>query len=163
MLESARLQNQTVKLHLRPLQLDALVRDMVGRVRLRLPELQVEMEIKEVPPINGDSARLVQVLDNLFGNALKYAPGSPLTVRVSSDDRHVRLSLGDRGPGISEEYLPFVFERFYRVQADASATGTGLGLYICRQIILAHHGKIWVESVPNQGATFFVELPLAPT
>jgi signal transduction histidine kinase len=55
-----------------------------------------------------------------------------------------------------------VFERFYRAQADASATGTGLGLYICRQIILAHHGKIWVESVADQGCTFFIELPLSP-
>ena len=72
----------------------------------------------------------------------------------------MRFSLQDHGPGIPEEYLPFVFERFYRAQADASATGTGLGLYICRQIVLGHHGKIWVESVTDQGTTFFIELPL---
>jgi len=73
----------------------------------------------------------------------------------------VHFSLADSGPGIPEEYLPFVFERFYRAQADPSATGTGLGLYISKQIVLAHHGKIWVESVPDQGTTFFIEIPAA--
>jgi signal transduction histidine kinase len=72
----------------------------------------------------------------------------------------VTFSLQDGGPGIPEEYLPFLFERFYRVQAEASATGTGLGLYICRQIVLAHHGKIWAESLPDHGATFFTEFPV---
>jgi signal transduction histidine kinase len=103
------------------------------------------------------------VLENLFGNALKYAPGSALSVRVHSDNRAVTFSLHDDGPGIPEEYLPFLFERFYRVQAEASATGTGLGLYICRQIVLAHHGKIWAESVIDQGATFLMEFPLLAT
>ena len=163
MLESARLQSRMTKFRLQLVHFDALVQDVVTRLRLRQPALELEAQIAETPPINGDSARLLQVLENLFGNALKYAPGSPLRVRVSHDERQVRFSLEDRGPGISEEYLPFIFERFYRVQADASATGTGLGLYICRQIIQAHHGKIWVESVLDQGATFFIELPLPPS
>jgi signal transduction histidine kinase len=161
MLESARLQSQAAKFHLQPIRLDAFVMDVVSRLRQRHPDLEIRTEIGDVPPINGDASRLLQVFENLFGNALKYAPGSPLRVRLSSDERRVRFSLEDQGPGISEEYLPFVFERFYRVQADASVTGTGLGLYICRQIILAHHGKIWAESVPDQGATFFIELPLS--
>lgn len=162
MLESARLQSHTARFRLQTVHLDNLVQDVVARFRLRHPDLQVQTEIAEVPAINGDATRLVQVFENLFGNAVKYAPGSPLFVKVSTDDRQVRVSLKDWGPGILEEYLPFVFDRFYRAQADASATGTGLGLYICRQIVLAHHGKIWVESVPDQGATFFIELPLSP-
>jgi signal transduction histidine kinase len=160
MLESARLQSQTAKFRVQPVQMDALVQDVVTRVRLRHPELEIHAELAEVPPISGDAPRLVQVLDNLFGNAIKYAPGSPLFVRLSRDDRRVCFSLEDHGPGIPEEYMPFVFERFYRGDADISATGTGLGLYICRQIVLGHHGKIWVESLPEQGATFFIELPL---
>jgi signal transduction histidine kinase len=162
MLESARLQSQTAKYRMQPVQLDSLVQDMVARVRARCPDLVVRADIEDVPPINGDSARLVQVLDNLFGNALKYAPGSPLTVRVHSDHRAVTFSLQDEGPGVPEEYLPFLFERFYRVQTEASATGAGLGLYICRQIVLAHHGKIWVESPLGKGATFSIEFPPAP-
>jgi len=160
LLESARLQSQTAMLPMQPVQLDFLVQEMVARVRLRHPHLEVRAEIAEVPPISGDAPRLIQVLENLFGNAVKYAPGSPLSVRVSSDDRHVHFSLEDRGPGIPEEHRPFVFERFYRVQANSSKTGTGLGLYICRQITLAHHGKIWVESAGEQGSTFFVDLPI---
>jgi len=163
MLESARLQGQTAKFQMQTVQLDALAQDMVARVRLRVPDVEMNVSIDDVPAVNGDAARLVQVLENLFGNALKYAPGSPLSVRVRSDGRAVQFSLQDQGPGIPEEFLPLVFERFYRVQTDASPRGTGLGLYICRQIMAAHHGKIWVESVPDQGATFFIELPLPPT
>ena len=76
MLESARLQSQTAKFRLQPVQLDSLVQDMIARVRVRNPALELHAEIEDVPPINGDAARLVQVLENLFGNALKYAPGS---------------------------------------------------------------------------------------
>jgi signal transduction histidine kinase len=162
LLESARLQNQTAKFRMQPVHVDSLVQDVLARLRLRHPDLELHTEISEVPPINGDATRLVQVLDNLFSNAVKYAPGSPLTVRVTAAERQVRFSLEDRGPGIPEEYMPFVFERFYRAHADVSATGTGLGLYICKQIVLGHHGKIWVESVPDQGTTFFLELPLPP-
>jgi signal transduction histidine kinase len=160
MLESARLQSKTAKFRFQPLQLDTLVRDVVLRMQSHQPELEIGLDLERVRPIMGDAVRLGQVFENLFGNALKYAPGSPLKIRMRCDEQSVRVEFADRGPGIPEEYLPFVFERFYRVPADASSTGTGLGLYICRQIVLAHHGKIWAESVPNQGATFFIELPL---
>ena len=77
MLESARLQGQTAKFRLQPVHLDSLVRDMITRVHLRHPELEIQAACPEVPVINGDATRLVQVFDNLFGNALKYAPGLP--------------------------------------------------------------------------------------
>ncbi len=160
LLESARLQSQAAKFPLQPVQLDSLVQDAVARLRVRNPALEVHTHIEDVPPINGDAARLAQVLENLFGNALKYAPGAALIVQVKSDGRAVLFSLQDDGPGISEEYLPFLFDRFYRVQAGASTTGTGLGLYICRQIVLAHHGKIWAELTLDHGATFFIEFPV---
>jgi signal transduction histidine kinase len=66
----------------------------------------------------------------------------------------------DRGPGIPEDALSLIFERFYRVRGEKSVTGTGLGLYICRQIIQAHRGKIWAESTPGQGTTFLIQLPI---
>ena len=72
----------------------------------------------------------------------------------------VAWTTGDPG----EEHLPFIFERFYRVRGGEKAvTGTGLGLYICRQIIQAHRGKIWAESTPGQGPTFFIQLPIDST
>jgi signal transduction histidine kinase len=160
MLESARFQSQTAKFRFQPLQVDALVRDVTVRARARRPELQVQLEFERVPPILGDGLRLTQVFENLFSNAIKYAPGSPVTIRMSHDQHTLHIAFEDRGPGIPEEYLPFLFQRFYRVPAESSSTGTGLGLYICHQIILAHHGKIWAESVLDRGTTFIVELPL---
>jgi signal transduction histidine kinase len=162
MLESARLQSKTAKFRFQPVQLDALIRDVAARVRAHRPELKVQLDFEPVPPILGDGVRLSQIFENLFVNALKYAPGSPLTVRLRTGSQNVRVSFADQGPGIPEEYLPFIFERFYRVPAESSATGTGLGLYICQQIVLAHHGKIWAESILDRGATFFIELPLHP-
>jgi signal transduction histidine kinase len=161
MLESARFKSKTAKFSFQPLQVDDLVRDVVGRLRAHRPELRVQLEFERMPPILGDRVRLSQVFENLFGNALKYAPGSPIRVGMTHDARRLRVVVEDHGPGIPEEYLPFVFERFYRVPADSSSTGTGLGLYICSQIIKAHHGKIWVDSVLDRGTAFKFELPLA--
>jgi signal transduction histidine kinase len=163
MLESARLQSQTVKFKFQPLRLDALVRDVTTRVRAHLPELQVKLDFDVVPPILGDSVQLSQVFENLFSNANKYAPGSLLTIHMRRMKGSLRVAFVDQGPGIPEEYLPFVFERFYRVPAESVATGTGLGLYICKQIVLAHHGKIWAESMLDRGTTFFIELPVNPS
>jgi signal transduction histidine kinase len=158
MLESARLQSKTIQFKFQPLRLDALIRDVALRVRVHNPALEINLEFENMPPIHGDSVRLSQVFENLFVNAIKYAPGSSLTIHLEHGKDTVRVSFADKGPGIPAGYIPFIFERFYRVPGQ-SVTGTGLGLYICKQIILAHHGKIWAESVMGQGATFFIELP----
>jgi signal transduction histidine kinase len=160
MLESARLHSKTVKFKFQPLRLDALVRDVTTHVRAHNPELHVELDFDVVPPILGDSVQLSQVFENLFSNAMKYAPGSPMFIGMRRTEKRLRVNFSDHGPGIPEEFLPFIFERFYRVPGERTVTGTGLGLYICKQIILAHHGKIWAESAPDKGTTFFVDLPV---
>ena len=159
-LESARLQSKTLPLRFQPLRLDAVLRDVIMRIRSRQKELDVSMELESVPPISGDGVRLAQVFENLFTNAIKYAPGSPLVVLLNQVDDNILISFIDHGPGIPKESLPLIFERFYRVRSEKTVTGTGLGLYICKQIILAHRGKIWAESTPGQGTTFFIELPI---
>jgi signal transduction histidine kinase len=159
-LESARLQSKTLPLRFQPIRLDAVLRDVIMRIRSRQKELDVSMELESVPPISGDGVRLAQVFENLFTNAIKYAPGSPLVVLLNRVDDHILISFIDHGPGIPKDSLPFIFERFYRVRGEKTVTGTGLGLYICKQIILAHRGKIWAESTPGQGTTFFIELPI---
>jgi signal transduction histidine kinase len=162
MLESARLQSKTIQFKFSPLRLDALLRDVASRVKTHHPNLEIEMNIEPVPPVLGDGVRLSQVFENLFGNAIKYAPGSRITIGAKQVDGRVRLSFADEGEGIPEEFLPFLFERFYRVPGERTVTGTGLGLYICKQIVMAHHGNIWVESVLDRGTTFFIELPADP-
>ena len=159
-LESARLQSKTLPLRFQPLRLDSVLRDVIMRIRSRQKELDVSMELETLPPVSGDAVRLAQVFENLLTNAIKYAPGSALVVLLNRVDDRILISFIDHGPGIPQESLPLIFERFYRVRGEKTVTGTGLGLYICKQIILAHRGKIWAESTPGQGTTFFIELPI---
>lgn len=159
-LESAKLQSQSVQLNMQPIRLDAIIRDAVIRVRTRHSSLDVELQLEPVPPIQGDNVRITQVLDNLFSNAAKYAAGSKVTVGVKRENNSLLITFSDQGPGIPKAYLPYVFERFYRVPGDRSSTGSGLGLYICNQIITAHRGKIWVESELDKGTTFYIQLPI---
>jgi signal transduction histidine kinase len=159
-LESARLQSKTLTLRFQPLRLDAILRDVVARIRSRYKDIDISMDIKPALSIRGDGVRLAQVFENLFTNAMKYAPDSPIIVLLNQVGKSMLVSFTDRGPGIPKESLPFIFERFYRVRSEKNVTGTGLGLYICKQIIDAHRGKIWAESLPDQGTTFFIELPI---
>jgi signal transduction histidine kinase len=159
-LESARLQSKTLPLRFQPLRLDAVLRDVITRIRARRKDLDVSMDLQPAPPIQGDGVRLAQVFDNLFTNAIKYAPGAPIVVLLNQVAENIVISFIDHGPGIPKESLPLIFERFYRVRGERAITGTGLGLYICKQIIEAHRGKIWAESTPGQGTTFIIELPI---
>lgn len=159
-LESARLQSKTLPLRFQPLRLDGVLRDVTLRIRARHKDLDVNAELESVPPVFGDGVRLAQVFENLFTNALKYAPGSPIDILLRQVGNNIVISFIDHGPGIAKESLPLIFERFYRVRGEKTVTGTGLGLYICKQIIQAHRGKIWAESTPGHGTTFLIELPI---
>jgi signal transduction histidine kinase len=163
MLESARLQSKTLQFKFSPVRIDALLRDVATRINTHHPELKIIFDQEPIPSIRGDGVRISQVFENLFSNAIKYAPDSEITISMIAIDDKIRVSFSDTGEGIPPDYLPFVFERFYRVPGERIVKGTGLGLYICKQIVMAHHGNIWVESVVNEGTTFFVELPVNPT
>jgi len=158
-LESARLQSKTLPLRFQPLRLDAVLRDVTTRIRSRYKELDVSLDLQSSTAIHADGVRIAQVVENLFTNAIKYAPDSPIIVSLKQVGQSLIVAFTDHGPGIPAESLPLVFQRFYRVRTE-KATGTGLGLYICKQIIDAHRGKIWAESNPGHGTTFFIELPI---
>ena len=162
MLESARLQSKTLQFKFSQVRMDALVRDVATRVNSRYPELKITFDVQPLPPIHGDGFRLSQVFENLFSNAIKYAPDSEINISMRISDGRIRITFADNGKGIPEDYLPFIFERFYRVPGERTVSGTGLGLYICKQIVLAHHGNIWVESALNKGTTFYIELSIDP-
>jgi signal transduction histidine kinase len=107
-----------------------------------------------------DRDRVLQVLSNLVGNALKFAPPSS-TVEVGlapSTTEHV-VCIRDAGPGISADQLPFIFDKYWQGEAPGARQGVGLGLAIVRAIVLAHGGRIWVESQRGEGSRFFVALP----
>jgi signal transduction histidine kinase len=101
-------------------------------------------------------------MDNLLGNAIKYSPmGKPIRVEMHKHGFEVEVSVTDEGIGIDPHHLPRVFDKFYRVEGGYSrrTPGSGLGLYICRNIIDAHGGRIWAESTTGQGSTFTFVLP----
>jgi signal transduction histidine kinase len=112
-----------------------------------------------VTSVRADKERVLQVLANLVGNAIKFAPkGGRVEVAATKRDHGVCFSVSDNGPGIDPEHLPHVFDRFWKHEAGGKK-GTGLGLFIAKGIVEAHGGRIWVESEPGQGATFRFTLP----
>ncbi len=161
LLDSSRLQTGMLAMDFQPVVLDKLIRDVVQRMSSRCPDLSVSLKMGKLPAIQADNVRLGQVFENLLDNAVKYAPGSPVTIRAEARDQAIVLTFSDRGPGIPVEHLPYVFERFYRVPGQTSQRGTGLGLFICKQIVQAHHGQIAVETAPGKGTTFRIELPVS--
>ncbi|MBI5353530.1 MAG: HAMP domain-containing histidine kinase [Chloroflexi bacterium] len=160
MLESARLQSNTLQFKFSPVRMDSLLRDVTVRMNALHPELKINFDSLPIPSIQGDGMRLAQVFDNLFSNAIKYAPDSEINITIRAIGDKIRIAFADSGEGIPADYLPFIFERFYRVPGERTVTGTGLGLYICKQIIKAHHGNIWVDSILGEGTTFNIELPI---
>jgi two-component system, OmpR family, phosphate regulon sensor histidine kinase PhoR len=121
----------------------------------------------DLPPVRGDRAQLVQVLDNLIGNAMRYGcdrPGSTIDIAAERNGAWVLLKVEDHGPGIAREHLPRLTERFYRVDPARSreSGGTGLGLAIAKHVIERHRGALDIRSTVGVGTTVSVRLPIAP-
>jgi signal transduction histidine kinase len=114
-----------------------------------------------LPSMMADQALLTRVLTNLLSNAIKYTPdGGTIVIRVRTAPPNIELEVIDNGPGIPEEALPRLFDRFYRVPGT-QAQGTGLGLSIVKSIVEKHGGSISVISTPGEGSTFRLSLPLS--
>jgi len=160
MLDSARLKTGSLSMDFQPVRLDAIIRDVALRFQERYPDLKIVLDLENTRPIQADSVRLSQVFTNLFENAIKYAPGSPIEITLRQRHQFQEVVFSDSGPGIPPQHIPFIFERFYRVENKGPLRGTGLGLFICKQIIQAHGGQIFARSVPNRGSSFYITLPL---
>lgn len=164
LLEAHTIETQGVVLHCHPLQLGEVIADVVAEIQPLLLKNQA-MLVSHVPPdlplVNGDSTQLWRVLENLIGNALKHnPPGLSLVVEASVQAEQLRCSVRDDGVGVAAEYADRLFD-LYRRGANARHThGLGLGLYLCRQIILAHGGTIGVDSALGKGCDFWFALPL---
>jgi K+-sensing histidine kinase KdpD len=119
-----------------------------------------------LPQVRADKLRLHEILDNLITNAIKYSGAdNEISISASPDSStgSMIISVKDKGFGIPQEEIPNLFKKFYRIKSEASRgiRGTGLGLYIVKQMVEAHEGQIWVDSVLNEGSTFAFSLPLA--
>jgi signal transduction histidine kinase len=104
--------------------------------------------------------RIEQVITNLISNAIKYGDGKPIDLKMEREDSMAKLSVQDRGIGITPKDQSQIFERFVRATDQEKKKSLGLGLFIVKQIVEAHNGKISVSSAPGQGSTFSVTLPL---
>ncbi len=161
LLDSARLQSGQLDMKFQPVRLDALINDVVMRARLNHPSLVIHIE---VPPklnsIQANPRRISQVLENLLSNAVKYAPNSDVWIKVEQDAENAYLTVKDNGPGIEKDYLESIFQRFFRnPHQPPTIHGSGLGLYICKQIVQAHGGDIVAHSNPGEGMAFKITLP----
>ncbi|MGC9467988.1 MAG: ATP-binding protein [Anaerolineae bacterium] len=159
-----------LQLDLQPLDLGHLAEHVTEAYRDSLREqgvtllLETALEEREVALVLADYARVTQVLNNILGNVARYVPaGSTVRIKVASENRGGTLCVADNGPGISEELLPRLFERFWRGDPSRSRAtgGSGLGLAIAHQIIKAHSGRIWAEPTPGGGLTICFWLPSA--
>lgn len=124
---------------------------------------QIELNFEAGPlVIHADQQRIEQVIINLISNAIKYSPGADrVIVTASADDKKVRVTVKDFGIGIDPDQYERIFTRFYRVEnLAAHMSGLGIGLYISHEIISRHEGSMWVESKPEEGSTFYFELPV---
>ena len=146
-------------LHPEPTNLAGLVRETVEELRPLLAERQVGLELDEGPRPSVDPVRIRQVLTNLLSNAARYTqPGSPVEVTLRSEGETVELAVRDRGPGIQPEQAEHVFERYARLGGEGS--GSGLGLYVSRELARAHGGDLSLTQPEGGGTRFVLQLPL---
>jgi len=163
LLYASRIQAGGLQMELMPLDLSNLVQKVMRHLQVKCPGVTVKVNLpSNLPTVMADRDRIEEVLENLLDNAVKYSPDKPVvTVVCRATGDEVIVSVSDVGMGISLREQEQIFDRFYRVgnTMTRSLQGAGLGLYICRAIIEAHGGRIWVESALHQGSTFLFSLP----
>ncbi len=164
LLDVTRITTGRLELELEETDLGQILKEVVDRQKDSASRSGCELRVFAPEGITGiwDRSRLDQVITNLLSNAVKFSSGKPIEVRADLDTSWARLTVEDHGIGISPEDQAKIFERFERAVSKRSYGGLGLGLWITRQIVDAHHGRIDVTSRLGQGSTFRIELPLKP-
>jgi len=162
LLDISKIQAGKLQFNLEMFDIRKVVNDAIEVIQLSTPSHQIEL-ITEVESylVQGDKQRIEQVVVNLLTNAVKYSPSAKkVEIYLYREEAGIRLGVKDFGIGISSENQAKIFSRFYRVNGlSPHMSGLGIGLYITREIVERHHGRIWVESVPGAGSTFWFTLP----
>jgi PAS domain S-box-containing protein len=166
LLDLSRLEARQLSLRRREVDLEGLVRTCLDRLSLAAPDRLIDLHVHgEIPMVLVDPDRVQQALDNLLSNALKFGDdGSPIELSLERLDGEVALAVTNRGAGLPDDFLPHLFQRFQRSTDGklAAVKGIGLGLYITRELVEAHGGRIAATSLPDGSTTFRFTLPIAP-
>ena len=165
LLDMATIESGRFTVHTGACDADELLRETMQMFGPLASAKQIVLELNASEPgltIHGDRERILEVLSNLLGNALKFTPaGGRVTASIERENARVRFAVSDTGPGIEKEHLSHVFDRFWKHERHGER-GTGLGLFIAKGIVEAHGGRVWAESRPEGGAHFQFILPLEP-
>ena len=149
-------------IHYTKTSLYALIRESTEALAMANRTVETELPAEDID-IFVDSQKMSQVLVNLLSNAIKYSePGTPVLVTAIRIGDEIKISTLDHGMGIPPDNLQQIFTQFYRVARSSHKQGTGLGLYIAKEIMDAHSGRIWVESEEGKGSVFHVRFPMEP-
>jgi two-component system sensor histidine kinase EvgS len=162
LLELARAQANRLQINEEPVNIRETIDTVVKKMSQQILPRQVNIVCEKSITVNADRVRLQRILHNLLDNAVKYSSsGNKIEVLVKKLNNEVLIGVKDRGIGIPSELQGKLFEPFQRLeQQNNKATGTGLGLVVCRRLVEAHGGRMWVESQPGQGSTFQFTLPM---
>jgi PAS domain S-box-containing protein len=164
LLELSRAQAERLILHAEAIDVEKVIQDAVDRIKRQSSAHQFVVSTpQKLPPVYADPLRLERILYNLLENAVKYSPqGGEIKVSVKPNKEHLVIGVSDRGVGISPADQARLFAPFQRLEESrpGGVRGVGLGLLVCQRLVEAHGGRIWVESRPGRGSTFFFTLPL---
>ncbi len=164
LLDMSRLDAGLLRLTLQPVKPRDILSAAVEEARLRTPKYKFKTEVKgKIPEIMADGRRLRQIIDNILENAVKYSPeDTEITIRAEVKPQELQISISDQGVGVPKSEYEKIFERMYRIEQRLRKDpgGLGLGLSLCKALVEAHTGRIWVESETGKGSTFFFTLPL---
>jgi len=167
LLELSRAQANRLLLHPEPISIEKVVDNAVEKIRQQFPSHRFVIDVPDrLPPVHADELRVERILYNLLENAAKYSTQTGvIEVFARQENEHLVLSVSDQGIGLSPTDKARIFAAFQRLEEHKSdkARGAGLGLLVCRRLVEAHGGRIWVESEPGKGSTFFFTLPLTNT
>jgi len=163
-LDVSRLDSDTMRFDMGKLNIADILNEVAEDMKPAVENKNLEFKIHKpdnLPHILGDRCRLLQVLRNIIGNAIKFTDNGYISIEAEREENYILISIEDTGTGISNEELKKIFRKFYQVYMgnDRNNEGTGLGLFICREIIEKHNGKMWAESKLRKGSKFLIKLP----
>jgi light-regulated signal transduction histidine kinase (bacteriophytochrome) len=149
----------------KPVPMEQVLKEVLTNLRVMIQENQAEVTHDPLPVVRGSLPQLVQIVQNLISNAIKFRGNEPPRIHISVDKlpEGYRFCVADNGVGIDPRYHARIFQMFQRAAGQPERPGLGIGLTICKRLVEAHGGRIWVESEPGRGSRFYFTLPATET